>query len=234
MDDLDEFEGLDAFGDDTPPAPPLADDPFGELLPEGASYALNDDGNGRRFALYFGRDLMFVPNVGWFVWTGRVWAKDATEIEVRRLSQNVAPLVEREVWHLTLTESHMAMIARKRELLAERSPLVLATDAADIARRDQIDAQMAEIAKAEKRLGDLRATHRRFAVQTGNSTRMKSLREEAGVRLAQRLADLDARALDINTESGVVRFSVARDDGFRRCSMGNSHRSTRCKTKFSN
>jgi putative DNA primase/helicase len=219
MRDDDEFEGLDAFADDTPPAPPGDDDPFAALLPEGAAFPLNDDGNGRRFALYFGRDLMFVPDVGWFVWNGKVWAKDATEIEVRRLSQQVAPLVDREVWHLFLPESQMALIERKRELLAERAPLVLATGGEDQARRDQIDAQLAEVARFEKRLGDLRAAHRRFAVQTGNSTRMKSMREEAGVRLAQRLADLDARALDINTESGVLRFSVARDGVYRRASV---------------
>jgi putative DNA primase/helicase len=219
FDDDDDFGALAPL-DDAPPPPPEDGDPFADRYAQGAMLPLNDDGNGRRFALYFGADLMFVPDVGWFVWNGQVWAKDATEIEVRRKSQSVAPLVEREVCHLHLTETQMVQIARKRALLEERAQLVLSGGAdEDKGALDGIDSQLREIAKLEKSLHALRASHRRFATQTGNSPRMKAMRDEAGVRLARRLDDLDAGALDINTESGLLRFTVARDGAFRDVAM---------------
>jgi putative DNA primase/helicase len=239
-DDDDPFAGLAPIdqpgGDPAGPDPADADDPeaaggpgghdddqLRALLAEGAAFDLNDDGNARRFCLYFGHDVIFVPRVGWFVWAGTHWAADRDEIAVRRKAQALSQLVKREVMAVSVTRREAEALAREGGLQSERAGLVRqgAPDGrlpeAAAARVAAIDAELAAIARIRKRLGDLRAAHRRFALQSGNSARMKSAREEASVRLSVALDRLDAAPLEINTASGVVRLSVTRE-GDRRYS----------------
>ena len=205
-----------------PDAPsPHADDPFSALIAQGAGYDLNDNGNARRFALYFGEKLMWVARIGWHVWDGTRWARDPDEIEVKRLSQDLGDLVKREVWALRLGDRQMDLIAQEQTLLDERDGWISATDddgkqtAEAKARVKQIDAIMVEIGKLKKSLWEIRAQHRRFAIQAGNGGRMKAMRDEAGIKLSRGLDELDAAPLEINTLSGVLRFTVEREDGLR-------------------
>jgi len=218
-DEFDNLAGIDEdFGgedfDDAAPAPPDAE--MDAKLAKGAGLDLNDDGNGQRFALYFGDDLMWVPRVGWFNWTGQVWAADPDELSVKGKSQKVGPLVKREVFALRLTDRQMEQIAREQDLVDRLSVVVRETGedgkrtAESEAEERAIRAELLGVGMLKKSLHDLRAAHRRFANQTGNSARMKSMREEAGIRLARRLEELDADALQINTASGVLHFRVSR------------------------
>lgn len=214
FDDDDPFDGLNGGPEDAFDGLPETPDEFYALLATGATFDLNDDGNGRRFSLYFGGDVLNVPRVGWFFWNGQVWAKDPDEIEIRRKCQGMGALVKREVLQLRLGDRQMEQIAREQELLDRLQVLAEDLDADGRQRPESqaeeklVRAEIAALGKLKKSLHDLRAAHRRFANQTGNSARMKSMREEAGVRLARRLEDLDADPLSINTASGVVRFAV--------------------------
>jgi putative DNA primase/helicase len=202
----DGFDGVAGIEDDFAPeefeaANPAPDVEMDALLAQGAGFDLNDDGNGRRFALYFGDDLMWVPRVGWFSWTGSVWAADPDELEVKRKSQAVGHLVKREARFVRVAPHIQAMIDAETAL---RGAIRAAPDDATLA------ADMRELRRRLKAAGDPRPAHFRFANQVGNSARMKSMREEAGVRLAQRLESLDADPLRINTLSGVVEFRIRR------------------------
>lgn len=220
----DPFDQVGAMGAEDAPSP--RDDearphPLDDLIAQAAGFDLNDNGNARRFALYFGENLIWVPRMGWHVWDGTRWARDDDEIEVKRLSQELGDLVKREVWSLRLGDRQMDVIAQEEALRDAREGWTSATDddgqmTPDAkARVGQIDRILAEIAKLKKSLSDIRAAHRRFAVQCGNGTRMKAMREEAGIKLSRRVADLDAAPLEINTLSGVLRFTVEREDGRR-------------------
>lgn len=218
----DGFDGISGVEDDFAPddfsdaAPAPPDAVLDARVVTAAGYDLNDDGNGRRFALYFGDDLMSVPRVGWFNWTGMVWAADPDELEVKRKSQMVGQLVKREVFALRLSDRQMEQIAREDELLDRLHATM--RDVGEDGKRSaeseveerKIRAELSAVGKLKKNLHDMRAAHRRFANQTGNSARMKSMREEASVRLARRLEDLDASPLQINTLSGVLQFTVIR------------------------
>lgn len=216
----DPFDAVGALGADDAP-PPRADDRFAGLLSEGAGYDLNDNGNALRFALYFGEDVIWVPRMGWHVWDGLRWCKDEDEIEVKRLSQQLGDLVKREVWTLRLGDQQMDLLEHEQTLRDERDGWASATGddgklTADAqARISQIDRQLVEIGKVKKKLADLRAAHRRFAVQSGNGARMKSMRDEAGVKLSRKVDDMDSAPLQLNTLSGVLRFTVDREDGQR-------------------
>lgn len=205
-----------------------ADELLAARLAEGAGFDLNDWGNGRRFVLHFGEDLIWVPRMGWHVWDGTVWRHDPDDLKVRARAQQVAGLIRREVWALTLSKGNMEAIAAEEGLVAELAQLTAQINAARSgaagegepapeieARAAAIRQDLVQIAGLKKRLSDLRAAHRRFAVSSGNSARIKSMQEEAQVALARPVAALDAEPLEINTLSGVLRFSVEREGGRR-------------------
>ena len=190
-----------------------------EALIKSALLPLNDFGNGQRFVLHFGPDVMFVPRVGWFSWDGTCWIKDDDMLVVRRRAQKLADLILREIPHLDLHALEKSQLAEKQDLLDRRKELEL------VKKPDRSDDQSTElgeirngldaIAQIETRLRDRRSRHRRFATTTGNSARIDNSLKEAGVELAVAYEDLDAAPLDVNTLSGVLRFSVddMSDDG---------------------
>lgn len=223
----DEFDDLGPVdeGLHSPDADPADPGDLAELLVQGAQLRRNDTGNAGRLALYFGADLMWVPRLGWHVWADSHWALDPDEIGVRRLSQQIAPLIEREIFHLRLSDAQMEAIGRKRDLMAEAGEARrgLGDDGKitpEAARRlAQVESELDAIAALEKRLSQARAEHRRLANASGNHAKMKAMREEAGVSLARRIDELDADPMAINTESGALVFRVEEVEGRRYASV---------------
>lgn len=52
------------------------------------AFELTDAGNGERFVAQHGRDVRFVPELGWMVWTGTHWTRD--ELKARMLMLQTA------------------------------------------------------------------------------------------------------------------------------------------------
>lgn len=223
-----EFEPPPGFDDDQTAVghnggPPIDDEPPDDIDPEmcrrGASLPLNDYGNGQRFAIYFGKDVIWVPRVGWFVWNGALWKPDPDLIEVRRRAQKISALIEGEIPFIALSDRQMALVetgmalasdlrAREAEVGEDGKPTPEAQ--AEIARIEQ---KLDAINAIKKRLADLRAGHRKFARSSGNTGKISAVVTEAGIGLSRALDDLDANPLEVNTQSGVLRFSVVRADG---------------------
>lgn len=208
--------------DEGSPAPPDAE---GDDAPrECADLPLNDFGNGQRFVRHFGQDVISVPRVGWFVWSGQRWEQDPDEIEVRRHAQKLGRLIERELPHLLLEDWQMAILAEARQLRTRAKELddtiSIGGDGADEARAERValDAKLARIEGLEKILNSKRKDHRGFARTSGNTARIQSAMTEASVELSRKLELLDSAPLDVNCESGVLRFNVSGgpEDGFSR------------------
>lgn len=175
-------------------APPQDDDEaMRSALRRAAGLPLNDYGNGQRFVTHFGRDFIFVPRVGWFIWSGSCWIKDDDMLAVRRSAQRLSDLILRE----------MPYLAAGKDLVMDKVRSISA-----IPKADRTSEQVAVLDGAVKTVG----RHRSFATTTGNSARIDNAAREAGVDLAVAFEDLDSRALDVNTESGVLRFSVIEGD----------------------
>ncbi|MEE2860857.1 MAG: phage/plasmid primase, P4 family [Pseudomonadota bacterium] len=198
--------------DDGSPAPPEAE---GDERPrDSAQFPLNDYGNGKRFYCYFGEDVIWVPRVGWFVWTGARWEKDADEIEARRRAQKLGALIEREVPYLILEDWQMEKLGQLRavRLRARELDAIIETggDGAEAAKteRDSLAPKLADLMNLEKILTSKRKDHRGFARTSGNSARIQAAMTEAQTSLAKPLDLLDAEPLDVNCASGVLRFSV--------------------------
>lgn len=208
MSDFDDFQddplsgltAMDDHGSVYPGGDPDPDqgapDHMSEALSRAAGLPLNDYGNGQRFVTHFGRDFMFVPRVGWFNWSSGRWVKDDDMLLVRRRAQGLSDLIIREIPYLS--SGKVAVSSRIRELRG-------------VAKSERSSEQSEELVGLSKLVG----RHRSFATTTGNSARIDNAAKEAGVDLAVAFDDLDARDLDVNTESGVLRFSVidASEDG---------------------
>lgn len=188
--------------------PPLDD------LRRAAGFPINDLGNGQRFVLHFGQDVMHVPRVGWHVWDDRVWQIDPDMIATRKRAQRLSELVLAEVPFITLSDEKMRLLATEAELIAERDAVQLTRDddgkLSDVAesRLARIEAELRAIGGIRASLSKIRTAHRTFARSTGNTAKIRAAMTEAEVPLAKRVEDLDTRPLDVNTESCVLRFSV--------------------------
>lgn len=209
--DADPYAGLEP--DFTPDGPP-PEGSDADKLRLAATYPINDLGNGQRFVLHFGEDLMFVPRVGWHVWDGGVWAIDPDMIASRRKAQRISDLVVAEVPYLILSDDKMQMIGEERTLKQEREQLESQTDedgkhsAETQAQIKRITQELSVIDGYKTSLSKIRTAHRTFARSTGNTAKIKAAMTESEVPLAAKVEDLDTRPLDVNTATAVLRFSV--------------------------
>ena len=203
-------------GDDLPPP----DDGDGgepvDPIREAARYPLNDLGNGQRFVLHFGADILFVSQVGWFVWDGCRWRRDE-EISrdvsplIRGRAHKMSGLIAQEVRYLDLPERDLEVLAEAD--LVEDAYAALAKKGAR-GRDEEEAASFAEICALRDRAEAIRERHdkvvgRRLthAKNAGNSGPMTNMIAEARVTLARTVDQMDVGDLDVNTLSGVLRFS---------------------------
>lgn len=209
--DFDLDHGPDFGGGQEPPGGDPA--PPEELC---ARLPLNDYGNGQRYVIHFGRDVMWVPRVGWFTWEERVWVQDHDGIAARRKAQSIGALIARETRYLFRSPADAAALAeadQAREVLAELEgvPVKDRTDeqrAALVAARAAVAEGNAIVERTRTTIGQ-RLTH---AKNAGNSGPMTNMIAEAGIALARTLDQLDVDPLMVNTESGVLRFGSVLDE----------------------
>ncbi|MFQ6551889.1 phage/plasmid primase, P4 family [Aestuariibius insulae] len=206
---------------DGPPPPDRQGPP--ESIPspevEGAKQAQNDTGNSRRFVIYCGQDALFVPRVGWHLWDQRRWKLDPDGIAVRGLGQTIHEWIEKEIPHLQLNAAERRRVERLDAIRSELRDLGAAYP--DLSEDDRAEKRQCLISERDKLNGELwgrgssRARHKAFARSTGNSGAIKNLLLEATTTLQREVEDLDADPLTVNTESGLLRFTIVdmREDG---------------------
>jgi len=217
----DQGEEPDLPEDYSPPPPPPDDHGPDEGGPEdpvsqSSRQPLNDIGNGHRFRIHFGENLLFVSQVGWFVWDGIRWKRDP-EISrdcsplVRARAHQMSGLIEKEIDWLQPSKRDRQLLAKERELRKRRVEIEAdpshAEDEALMTELGHIAGQLRSIdaaLKTHKSLIGRRLTH---AKNAGNSGPMSNMINEARVMLAHAVDDMDKGDLDVNTLSGVLRFT---------------------------
>lgn len=185
------------------------------LAPEAAKFPLNDIGNGKRFALYFGEDVMHVPRVGWFLWTGKVWKKDDDEVAVRRKAQEIPAKILNEARHVAYADWELKAMAEepmvKAKLKAFEGSKSEGRTAEQEAEYLDLVKRMGKINTIKSQFQHRKKKHRDYSLSSGNSAKLTNMVLEAKVNLSRDLVQLDAEPLAINTESGVLRFKVICD-----------------------
>lgn len=206
--------------DYSPPPPPPEDRPHEGDEPEdpvGASsrQPLNDIGNGHRFRIHFGENILFVSQVGWFVWDGARWKRDP-EISrdcsplIRGRAHHMSGLIEKEIDFLQPSKRDRQLLNEERDLRKRRIEIEAMPDYAGdetlTSELGQIGSRLRTIdaaLKTHKSLIGRRLTH---AKNAGNSGPMSNMINEARVMLAHAVDEMDRGDLDVNTLSGVLRF----------------------------
>ncbi|MDS9467336.1 phage/plasmid primase, P4 family [Paracoccus sp. MBLB3053] len=203
-----------------PPPPPedrLPDDDEPEdPVSQSSRQPLNDIGNGCRFRIHFGENLLFVSQVGWFVWDGARWKRDP-EISrdcsplVRSRAHQMSGLIEKEIDWLQPSKRDRQLLEEERKLRSRRIEIEAMPDYAGdetlIDELGQIGTRLRTIdgaLKTHKSLIGRRLTH---AKNAGNSGPMSNMIGEARVMLAHAVDEMDKGDLDVNTLSGVLRFT---------------------------
>lgn len=204
------------------PPPPPPDDNAGspdeepaDPIAQASAESLNDLGNGRRFVIHFGEDVLFVSQVGWFVWDGTRWRKD-DEISrdvsplIRGRAQKMSALIAREIDHLQPSKRDRKLIGEERELRQRQAEIEASPGHAG---DETLQAELGHIAgrlraidvalKGHRTLIGRRLTHARNA---GNSGPMSNMIHEARVMLARSVDEMDRGTLSVNTLSGVLQF----------------------------
>lgn len=218
-------ELADALPPDGPPdgppprTPESGEEPPAHPVARASEQPLNDYGNGQRYVIHCGEEVMFVPRVGWFIWEERYWQKDPLELGVRAKAQGIWRLIEQEVDFLRPTPREEKLLSEERELnqrlqeLEQMKPEERGEDYSKdvgnvVGRLRAIDASL----KDRKSLVGRRLTH---AKNAGNTGPIDHMLQESQPDLAVDFEALDANPLEVNTESGLLRFSVVdmRDEG---------------------
>lgn len=226
-DGMDPAQHDDPCPDDYAPPPPPPEDGRGSEDGEGphpielaAREPLNDLGNGNRFRIHFGQDILYVAQVGWHVWDQHRWQKDAeiskgVSPRVRQLAQRMSALIEKEIDWIQPSKRDRQLLEEERALRARRIEIEgiagYAGDDTMVSELNNIAARLRSIdaaLKTHKSMIGRRLTH---AKNAGNSGPMTNMAAEAQVELARTVDAMDRGDLDINTLSGVLRFSVAPD-----------------------
>ncbi|WP_107495560.1 DNA primase family protein [Thalassobius sp. I31.1] len=179
---------------------------------DGAKLPLNDTGNGQRFALYCGDEAMVVPRVGWHIWDGMRWKLDPDDIAVRRHAQSIQDRLIDEIPHVVLEDWQLSAIDEEPKVRAQYELLAM-QDEAELTTDQKIEMEdhkqkLIWIRKLKDRKSGMKSDHRSFAKSTGNKGRIDAMLNEATTSLGRELEDLDADPLTVNTETGLLRFSV--------------------------
>lgn len=214
FDDDDEFSGIGPeFAPEPDDTPIDMEDAYWLRLSKAAEQTLNDFGNGQRYIIHFGEDLMWVPRVGWFTWDGTVWKADPDEIAVKSKAHKIGPLIERETRVITVPPKKQQIVDQK-----DRIDDAIAAISAKKPRTPEDEKKLTELRATRDEIGRLLSAVQdrigqrlRHAKNAGNSGPLKNMATEASIGLAVPLDDLDVDPLMINTQSGVLHFRVDSD-----------------------
>lgn len=161
----------------------------------------NDTDNGRRLIRWHGADLIFVRDVGWHVWTGRVWepigGAEAVQRYAHRVARNIA--LEAEVIY---------------PMEEERRQIEAGTAARRVSKEDRTEFEEAAIAEGKKAMGTWmtrRGRRRAFSVTCGNGARISQMIAQAAPYLTIGVEQMDADPLLVNVENGTLVFEHVRD-----------------------
>ncbi len=176
-----------------------------DRLERAAALLQNDTDNGRRLIMWRGEDLTFVRDVGWHVWTGRVWDPLGGAEAAQRMAQQAARWIAAESYVMRPTESEEVAIEAGRA--ARRIPEKEREKADDLA----IEEGMKAMSAWKKRRGK----RRDFSVSCGNGDRLAQMLKQAAPHLTIGVEAMDADPLLVNVENGTLVFEHVVDPDAR-------------------
>lgn len=199
-------------GENDPPLTPaeLTDLAVGDCV----GLPLNDYGNGQRIKRHFGEDMLFVPRMSWFTWTGARWEPDEDEMYVRRLAHKLGGLINLEALKIPVSEANQEILDfadgtadELKELRGLKAKGKGKLDAERDARLTLLADMSVKAEEIKALVANQRKTRRTHAKNAGNDGPVKHMLTAAQPYLFRQINDLNADPLLINTENCTLRLS---------------------------
>jgi putative DNA primase/helicase len=174
----------------------VGDGPNPAVLQACAKEPQNDTGNARRLRHLFGHDLLNVREVGEHAWTGTHWEPEGAAEAFIRFAQATAESIAVEADHLFPTPS-------ERRVLDDAEPITARP-------QDELNDGQRELLKAARaameRVGKRREGRRKFAISSGNTSRINGMLAQASPHLTVGPQEMDTEPLAINVLNGTLRL----------------------------
>jgi putative DNA primase/helicase len=215
----------------SPPAPqPRGEGPpeeeFGEDIPEGDRPAdwmrldqdvivvcsrepQNDTGNGKRLLNHFGADLLHVREIGWHAWAGTHWRREGGDEAVVRAAQSTAARSALEADYIAATPFEAKAIEAAEDAAIALDELRKSKKQLGVADKKQAARLQAVIdagGEASANLKKRQVNRRKFAVSSGNASRIAGMIAQALPHRTVPPDALDADPLKFNCENGTILF----------------------------
>lgn len=156
----------------------------------------NDTGNGYRLQAHFGADMLHVRAVGWHRWTGTHFEREGGDGMAIQFAQRTAERIDLEADYLSTTASEQRAIDAAAHLTGKATTAM--TGAEHTLR------QRAE--KAVEALRKRQLSRRKFAISSGNATRVKAMLAMALPKSTVAPDALDADPHAFNVLNGTLHF----------------------------
>jgi putative DNA primase/helicase len=203
----DGFAGDD--GADLGAIPDDADKIDGEVIARCAAQPQNDTGNGQRLLNHFGNALLHVREIGWHSWTGTHWRREGGEEIATRSAQITAARIALEADYLTATPSERIAIENGEQAADDLRALERIAQPNDEQKKQKAALGFViEIGKAAA--GELKKrqlARRKYAVSSGNASKIGGMISQALPHRTVPPEALDADPLQFNVENGTLRFT---------------------------
>jgi putative DNA primase/helicase len=169
----------------------------------------NDTGNGQRLLTWFGDDLLHVREIGWHAWTGTHWDREGGEEITTRRAQITAARIALEADYIAATPSERKAIeaaaGAAREIADLEKQETDLTDDQEI----RLEALEAIVHAGKVAAGELKKRQlmrRKYAVSSGNASKIGGMISQALPHCTVPPEKLDADPLQFNVENGTLRF----------------------------
>ena len=208
-----------AFDDDA--LPPDFDPVERETLDEAvikanAGEPQNDTGNGQRLLRYFGSELLNVREMsserepGWHYYDGARWRREGGNERAMLCAQRAAPRIQLEADYLTATPSERRAIERAADAAEEKEQIenkaTAKPTAADKKRLWTLDNLIAAGKDAAAALERRQIGRRKFAVSSGNGSKLREMLKAMLPHRTAATADMDKDPYAFNCANGTLRL----------------------------
>ena len=176
------IDAIQALLANAEPVPDIGEaDPFEVKC---ARYAQNDFGNGERLRARYGRDLMFVRDIGWHAWVQTHWSAREGERMAIIFAQETAKAILDEAKHLKVE-----LIVTEQYLIGDGEPARGSTE--------------------DRRVARLLA----WALKSGDIGKSRNMLDAAQPYLTAKVDDLDADPYLFNVQNGTLHLKAFGPDG---------------------
>jgi putative DNA primase/helicase len=175
----------------------------------------NDTGNGQRLLHHFGGEIINVREAaggreaGWHYWAGTHWRREGGNEHAGLLAQRTAPRIALEADYLTATPSGARAIEAAENAARDLDRLKKQPgewSEADEEKAELLERVIAIGVEAAAELKKRQVNRRKFAVSSGNASRVRAMLDMALPHRTISQDELDADPYAFNCLNGTVRF----------------------------